>query len=84
MLVYRIVALFLFFYISFRGNLMLTTLYAINLQATSFEIGLIVALANFGPMLFAVIAGIISDRFEIRHPLALGSIGLGLSYYFLT
>lgn len=58
---------------------MLTTLYAINLQASFFEIGLIVALANLGPMLFAVIAGRVSDRIGIRYPLILGSFGLGLS-----
>lgn len=79
MYVYFIVGLYLFFFISFRGNQIISTLYALNLQANFFEVGLIVALANLGPMVFAIMAGRVADRIGSRYPLMLGCFGLGVS-----
>lgn len=75
-MIYRIVFVFLFFQISFRSNAILTTLYVINLQASTMTLGIIVALVSLFPMTFAVYAGRISDRVGYRMPLVFGSFGV--------
>ncbi|RXT03933.1 MFS transporter [Ammoniphilus sp. CFH 90114] len=74
-MVYLIVILFVSFHIATRGNTMITTLYAIQLQATPLQLGVIVALVAFFPMIFAIYAGRMSDRLGYRLPLLLGSFG---------
>lgn len=79
-MIYLIAAVFLLFFIGFRGNAVLTTLYAINLQASTFQIGIIVGLAALFPMILAVYAGRVSDRIGYRYPLMLGSFGVSLAF----
>ncbi len=78
-MIYLIVLVFLFVQTSLRGNVVLTTLYAIELQASILQIGIIVALAAFFPMFFAVYAGRVSDRIGFRYPLIFGSFGVSLA-----
>jgi MFS family permease len=58
---------------------MLTTLYAMHLNASSLEVGIIVSLAALFPMLFAFYAGRVSDRLGYRIPLIFGSFGVSAS-----
>ncbi len=78
-MIYLIVFVFFLFYIGFRGNSVLTTLYAIHLHAGTLQVGITVALASFFPMLFAVYAGRLSDRIGFRYPLMLGSFGVSIA-----
>ncbi len=57
---------------------MLVTLYAIELGASPFTIGLLVSTYAFFPLLLAVYAGRVSDRGGVRRPMALGSLGMML------
>ncbi len=79
-MIYFVVIVFLLFHTGFRGNSVLTTLYAINLGANTIQVGVIVALAAFFPMLFAVIAGRVSDRIGFRYPLIFGSLGASIAF----
>jgi MFS family permease len=71
---------------SFRGSKVLVSLFAIELGAPQFYIGILVALYSLFPMLLALYAGKLSDRLGVRYPMIVGSLGLaaGLSlpYFF--
>lgn len=75
-MIYLTVAAYAFSYFTYRSNLMLTTLYAINLDASTFEIGIMSGLVAFFPMILGVYAGRISDRVGYRLPYIFGSFGL--------
>ncbi|MBI4204263.1 MAG: MFS transporter [Betaproteobacteria bacterium] len=70
---------------SFRGSKVLVSLFAIELGAPQFYIGILVALYSLFPMLLALYAGKLSDRLGVRWPMIIGSIGLamGLSLPYL-
>jgi MFS family permease len=55
------------------------TLYALHLNVTPFELGLIIALYSLFPIFLAVYSGRVSDRFGFRLPLFLGSLAFGLT-----
>ncbi|MEW9672503.1 MFS transporter [Ammoniphilus sp. 3BR4] len=78
-MIYFIILLFLFFHLSARGNTMITTLYAIQLQANPVQLGFIIASAALFPMILAIYAGKVSDRLGYRIPLVFGSLGVGLA-----
>jgi len=63
---------------SFRGSKVLVSLFAIELGAPQFYIGILVALYSLFPMLLALYAGKLSDRLGVRYPMIVGSIGLAL------
>lgn len=69
-----------------KGSKVLVALYASDLGADLFSIGLLASLYGLFPLLLAVYAGKVSDRFGVRWPMALGSLGLalGLLLPFLT
>jgi len=64
---------------AFRGSKVLVSLFALELGAPQIMLGVIVALYALCPMLLALYAGKLSDRFGVRWPLALGSLGMALS-----
>lgn len=64
--------------ISLKGSKVVISLYAIDLGANPFSIGILVAMYAFFPLLLAVYAGKISDRFGVRFPMLFGSFGLWL------
>lgn len=64
---------------AFRGSKVLVSLFALELGAPQIMLGIIVALYALCPMLLALYAGKLSDRFGVRWPLALGSLGMALS-----
>ncbi|MDP1537211.1 MAG: MFS transporter [Burkholderiales bacterium] len=64
---------------AFRGSKVLVSLFALDLGAPQIMLGLIVALYSLCPLLLALYAGKLADRFGVRWPLALGSLGMALS-----
>ena len=54
------------------------SLYALSLGAEPFTIGLLAATFSLFPMLLAVTAGKLIDRFGPRWPMTLGAVGSGL------
>ena len=64
---------------AFRGSKVLVSLFALELGIEQFMLGVIVALYSLCPMLLALYAGKLADRFGVRWPLALGSLGMALS-----
>jgi MFS family permease len=64
---------------AFRGSKVLVSLFALELGAPQIMLGVIVALYSLCPMLLALYAGKLSDRFGARWPLALGSLGVALA-----
>jgi MFS family permease len=61
-----------------RASKVLATLFAIELGATQFYIGILVAVYSVFPMLLALYAGKLSDRLGVRLPMVAGSLGLAL------
>ena len=80
-MIYLIIIIFQSFYIGFRGNTMLTTLYAISLEASTFQVGIIVGLAAFFPMVLSIYIGQVSDKIGFRYPLMLGSFGVSVALF---
>jgi len=70
----------------FRGSKVLVSLFAIELGAPQFYIGILIALYSLFPMMLALYAGKLSDRLGVRLPMIAGSTGLalGLSLPFLA
>lgn len=78
--IYLILFLGALVFTSFVGNRVLTTLFAIELGASPAEIGVLIALFGFGPLLLSVYAGKMSDRLGSYRPMLLGAAltGVGL------
>ena len=70
-----VILLSLLFQTSIRGNTVLVTLYAMDLDATSLTLGLVVASTALFPMFFASYAGRLSDRTGFRLPITAGMFG---------
>lgn len=75
MSIYLITALNLVNGMSLRGSRVLLSLFAIELGASAFEIGLLIAISSLMQLLLGVTAGQASDRFGFRLPMIFGSIG---------
>ena len=70
---------------AFRASKVLIALFAIDLGASQFLIGVLVALYSLFPVLLALYAGKLSDRLGVRAPMIIGSVGFasGLAVPFL-
>lgn len=79
MKLYMIIFLSILYQTSVRGDTILVTLYAMNLEASSTFLGIIVASTSLFPMIFAAYAGKITDRVGFRLPLLSGMIGTGIA-----
>lgn len=75
MSIYLITALNLVNGMSLRGSRVLLSLFAIQLGASAFEIGLLIAISSLMQLLLGVTAGQASDRFGFRLPMIFGSVG---------
>ena len=62
-----------------RGSKVTLSLYALDLGAGSFAVGLLGALYAAFPLILAVHAGRISDRFGVRYPMLLGGTTMALA-----
>ena len=61
---------------SFRASRVLMSLFALELGASQFYIGIMIAMYSFFPALLAVHAGKFSDRLGVRLPVLAGSLGI--------
>ena len=77
MSVYLTVFLAVLNQIGLKGSKMLVALYAIELHASPFAIGMLISTYAIFPLMLAVYAGRTSDRFGVRWQLVLGSFGMG-------
>ncbi|MCC7486771.1 MAG: MFS transporter [Burkholderiales bacterium] len=62
---------------SFRASKILVSLYALELGASQFYIGIMIAMYSLLPAVLAVQAGRLSDRLGVRVPMLAGSLGIG-------
>ena len=61
---------------SFRASKILVSLFALELGASQFYIGIMIAMYSLFPALLAVYAGKLSDRLGVRLPMLAGSVGI--------
>lgn len=61
---------------SFRASKVLVSLFAIELGASQFYIGVMIAMYSLLPALLALHAGKLSDRLGVRLPMLAGSLGI--------
>jgi predicted MFS family arabinose efflux permease len=76
---YLVVLLSVLSSIAQRGSKVAVSLYALELGAGSFAVGLLAALFATFPLLLAVQAGRISDRFGVRVPMFIGGATMALA-----
>jgi predicted MFS family arabinose efflux permease len=72
-------ALVLFNMTSFRASKVLMSLYALELGASQFTLGLMVALYSLLPALLALQVGKLTDRLGVRLPMLFGSAGIAIA-----
>ncbi|MCW5603084.1 MAG: MFS transporter [Burkholderiales bacterium] len=70
----EILALVLLWNSAYKGSRMLSTLYALELGAEPFDTGLLLATYGIFPLLLAVYAGKVADRYGVRMPLVVGMV----------
>ena len=79
MTIYLVVLLSILSSIAQRGSKVTVSLFALELGAGSFAVGLLAALFATFPLLLAVQAGRLSDRFGVRYPMFLGGLTMALA-----
>jgi len=77
--IYLIVLLCLLNHACFSGSRMVMSLYALELGASQFTIGVLMALYAICPLLFAIYAGRLADRLGPRGPMMAGTAGVGIA-----
>jgi MFS family permease len=80
--IYLIVSLAILIQIALKGSRMLLSLYAIDLGASPFVIGVLIAMYAVFPLLLALTAGKTADRVGPKWPLIIGSFGLSAGLAF--
>ena len=76
----RIIIFFTFlFQIALKGTILLTSLYALHLNASPAMIGVIIAIGSLFPMVFASIAGKLADRIPLNFLISISMFGAGLT-----
>lgn len=73
---YLIVLVTVLTHTSFKGSKMLISLYAIDLGANPFTIGILFSMYSLFPVFLSVYAGKLSDRYGFRPPMLFGACGL--------
>lgn len=76
--IYHIIAVVLLNSGAYKGVRILNTLYALELGASPFTIGVLLATYAIFPLLLAIYAGKVADRYGVRLPLLAGMFGMGL------
>jgi MFS family permease len=76
--IYLIVCLAVFNAVALKASKVLVALYAIELGANPFAIGVVISMYAVFPLLLAVYAGRVSDRLGVRLPMLFGSTGLSI------
>ena len=70
--IHHIIACVLPWNTTFKASRVLNTLYAVELGATPWQTGLLLAMYGLFPILFAAYAGKVADRHGVRRPLYVG------------
>jgi MFS family permease len=65
--------------VSLRGSRVLMSLFAIQLGAGAFEIGILISVSLIFQLFLGIYAGKVSDRYGFRLPMLFGSMGSSLS-----
>ncbi len=78
MAIYLIVLLCILNHAAFTGSRVVFSLYAIDLGAHSFAIGVLVSFYALCPLVLAIYAGKLIDRLGARLPMLLGTLGLAV------
>src|SRR5690348_13455033 len=65
--------------IALRGSRVLMSLFAIQLGAGAFEIGLLIAVSLVFQLFLGIYAGRVADRYGFRLPILFGSLGSALA-----
>jgi MFS family permease len=65
---------------AFRGSKVVVTLFAIELGAPQFYIGLLIAMYSLFPVMLGLYAGKLTDRLGVRRPLIGGTLGVTLAF----
>lgn len=76
MAVYLIILVTVLTHTSFKGSKVLISLYAIDLGANPFTIGLLFSVYSVFPVFLSLYAGKLSDRYGYRRPMIFGACGL--------
>lgn len=76
--IYLIVCLAVLNAVALKASKVLVALYAIELGANPLAIGVLISTYAVFPLLLAVYAGKVSDRFGVRLPMLFGSMGLSV------
>lgn len=79
MAIYLVTLLCVMNHAGFSGSRVLMPLYALELGAGQFEVGLIIGLYALCPMFLAIYAGQLVDRLGPRLPMLAGTVGTGAS-----
>lgn len=74
--IFLVTGIVLLVHVSFGGNRILVSLYALSLGASPFTIGLLISLSALTPMFVSVPAGRMADRVGHRLPMLYGAISL--------
>nr|WP_309098899.1 MFS transporter [Fredinandcohnia onubensis] len=86
MVINVILLIVLFFQTVMNMTRAIISLYATDLGATTFDIGLLTAVYAFFPLIFAIHAGRIADKIGDKLPVLVGLLGIGtgmaIPYYF--
>lgn len=77
--IYLIVLLCLLNHACFSGSRMVMSLYALELGASQFSIGVLMALFAICPLFLAIYAGRLVDRIGPRGPMLAGTAGVGIA-----
>lgn len=73
---YVIVVLTMLNHIAYKGSKVLIALFALDLGANPFAIGILFSMYALFPVFLSVYAGKVSDRFGFRAPMLIGTLGL--------
>ena len=76
MTIYRVVLISVLSQIGFGGSRVAVSLYALELGANQFTVGVIVALYSVCPMFLSIAIGKFADRVPARLPMILGSVAM--------
>jgi len=79
MAIYLLVLMSLLSHSGFGGSRVVVTLYALELGANQFTVGVLMALYALVPMLLAVAIGRLADRVGARLPMLLGTTGVAVA-----
>ena len=74
MTIYLVVVISVLSQMGFGGSRVAVSLYALELGANQFAVGVIVAFYSLCPMFFSIVIGRVSDRVPARFPMILGSV----------